>query len=74
MNLDVRLTVGAPPQMAVSGQTIETLRADRLADGLSGRKDLIQRVMRHQGYGLPIGEHLSDADGLPENLVDAFVR
>lgn len=70
MRLDVRLTLGEPPQIAVSGQIIEMLRADQLP----GREDLIQRVIQHQGFGRPDGVHLSDADGLPGNPEGAFVR
>ena len=74
MSLDVRLTLGKKPQIAVSGRTIEILRADQLDDLLSGREDLIQRVMRNQGYGRPGGVHLSDTDGLPGNPGGAFAR
>ena len=74
MSLDVRLTLGRKPQIAVSGRTIETLRADQLDDLLSGREDLIQRVMQNQGYGRPDGVYLSDADGLTGNLGGTFAR
>lgn len=44
MSLDVRLSRGEHPKIAVTGRTIETLRADQLDDLLSGRDDLMERV------------------------------
>lgn len=74
MGLDVRLTLGEHPHIAVTGQTIEPLRGDQLGDLLCGRDDLVARVKRHQGHGSPDGVHLSDDDGLPHRLRGTFAK
>ena len=48
MSLEVRLTLGDPTAITVSGQTPAPRRLDQLHDVLSGRADLLQRVMGQQ--------------------------
>ena len=57
------VAAAAPDTDSVRDRTIEPLRGNQLADILSGRNDLIERVKHYQGYGTPDGIHLS-ADGL----------
>ena len=74
MRLEVRLTLGDPTHITVTGQTPAPLRPDPWHDVLRGREDLLHRLARYQGYGRPDGVHVSDDDGLPGKLAGPFSR
>ena len=73
VGLSVRLKLGKPPTIEVSGQTINVIKREQLDSLLHGYDDLEGRVRRYRPGPLD-GVHLSDQDGLPGNLRGTFSK